>query len=346
MYPFIHTTSARDTGVGPLALAAFALVVCFALIASTPAIAVPTSVSCTSALALEAGEPWSWTASDQASSELVAVEVPAAGWLALELGASGAAPGATWLQVVDPKCSGGVAAPDGFVDRGFVEVREPGTVYLRLGSVHDHPPGSPTLRLASHLFERRSSGGEKDFEKDGAPGDNTEEEDGEIVPLLFPGEECDARFASQGVTGAYDKDGAPGDNTEEEDGEIVPILGGGGDCSVACAGREPANDLLYCAGTLAPGVALAENLGAPDGLDRDYFTFTVRAPGEVRVDAESDLRLHATILDVAGRVLADDELLEREPLTATLPPGRYFLRVEGVGEGEYRLELGGDASVF
>ncbi|MEM6794723.1 MAG: hypothetical protein AAF725_12155 [Acidobacteriota bacterium] len=172
------------------------------------------------ALSLEAGEGWSGFLAAPAAGETLAIEVERAGWLAVQAETEGTS---AWLELVEEPCGQESArGRSGFLEGGLIEVESPGRVLLRVGSVES--PGSSELTISTHLFERGLSAR---LHKDGEPGSDTEEFEDELIPLLFPGDECfQPVYPRQRL--ASHKDGEPGSDTEEFEDELIPLMHPGG----------------------------------------------------------------------------------------------------------------------
>ncbi|MDY7092944.1 MAG: hypothetical protein SX243_08230 [Acidobacteriota bacterium] len=186
------------------------------------------SAACDQAQWLDAGEIWSSTGAPDIASEVLAVRIPAAGWLAVQASADFAAAGDSfWLQFLSPDCDDSslvTASPGTYLGRGVVRVEEPGTLFLRIGAVAPRAAVEGLdLRVSTYLFPAAE---ELFFQaKDGGPGDGTEVEDPEAQPILYSGAARLSRIIGQ--------DGGPGDGTEVEDPEIQPILGPRDSCLAA-----------------------------------------------------------------------------------------------------------------
>lgn len=320
------------------------LVCCFLSMAlamifgAPPAVAKPTPLSCTDAIFLDLDESFRWTAGSGKSSPLLALPVGAGDSLALEAyGIEGDA-SPTWLEVTQTTCGNtDETAPRvlSFLDRGLLEIESSGTLLVRIGPTQESTVPAE-LRLSSHLLTASPMAGYKD----GDPGDNTEEEDLEILPLAAGGDHQGAAVRQADLEDEipFAKDGGPGDDTEEEDLEILPLQAPDS-CQGVGAGIEPANDVLYCAQPVSIGDIIEAGLTAVDGFDRDYFSFYLGSLETVVVETSSQLTLRTSILDFNGRPVAAEEIQGSGTLMATLGAGRYYLRVEGEGDGGYRLAL-------
>lgn len=302
------------------------------IVAVCPAAALPSSLSCADAIVLAPGESLTWIDAGDSVSPLLALTPEIGDRLALEAHEVSGGTSPLWLEVIHADCSdtAGAFGSQSFLDRAVLDIERQGTVLVRAGRVVEEER-PVKLRLVSHLV---SGSGTSPSDKDGEPGDNTEEEDLEIMPLVGGGG-CESRTSEVSPV-SMDKDGDPGDNTEEEDLEIMPFTAPA-PCARSCAGLEPANGTLYCARSIAVGDSLDDVLAAFDGFDRDYFTFSLESVRSVSIEAKSEVRLHAAILDAHGRPVAADTMEGGGSLHATLGEGRYFIRVEGEGEGDYRL---------
>lgn len=409
-----------------IALGAFALLLC-----TQSAAAKTTPWPCTHATLLEAGTAWASASPIAAEGDVVAVTVTEPGWLALQAdGAATSETGSagvdTWLELLAAPCGGDTLAPiraAAFLDQGLVEIREPGTLYLRLGSVDRMATSQgPSLRLSTHLLTAAPSSiiagdggpgaGTEDpdgevlpivypgepsvlIAEDGGPGTGTEDPDGEVLPIVFPGDGCwTTAYRSAAVTSGRifrTKDGGPGTGTEDPDGEVLPIVLPGDGCQLAvyrsedlsdessrltaiiagdggpgagtedpdgevlpiaapgapqlrCQAGEPANDFLLCAVGFGADGRAAGRVDLVEGLDRDYFAFTLDRFQHVRITARGTAAARGTLLDAHGRILATDEpgpTDEVFTIDATLVPGHYYLRVDATTdqEGSYRLQL-------
>ncbi len=301
---------------------------------------------------IDSGESWVSDGSPPLEGEFLAVNVPKAGWLAFQaLALNSESTRPAWAELLSPDCGGGSlvpTAPAKYLGPGWVRVLEAGTVYLKVGAVDPSAEGGPrALHVTTHLFGIADRSLDRIYGGDGGPGSNTEEEDGEILPLTVPWGVCPA-VASDRSRGSFEMlsggDGGPGSNTEEEDGEILPLFAPGPALDAASCRVEPANGFADCAQEMIFGQTLEGDLGSASGFDQDYFAFSLASLRKIRLTLEGRGDLRLTLTDLLGR-----ELLVRTiyggapaaPIKATLVPGRYFLRVEGRSAGDtgYRVEL-------
>ena len=255
------------------------------------------------------------------------LEVPAKGWLLVEVGASDDSP--TWFDIALGSCAAAspLVAVERGLEEGLLEV-EPGRLELRYGTV-DPGLGTP-VRLSTHFVPEHAP-----QPRDGEEGDDTETGDGEIVPKDGGG---------PGSPNGPNKDGEEGDDTETGDGEIVPTRGSLDTPWWGClAGEEPFDDFGLCATWIAPGQVLQQQLGEFRGDDRDHFAFELEVSARVRISHRSTVPMKGTLLLADGRplVTARDPSLSGLDLEADLVAGVYLLRFEGIGEspGTYELSL-------
>lgn len=120
----------------------------------------------------ECGGPRYATSFDSARHRVI--DIPAKGWLLVEVGASDGSP--TWFDVSGGDCAAStplVAVERGLED-GLLEV-EAGRLELRFGTVD--PGLEVPLRLSTHFVPENAL-----QPRDGEEGDDTETGDGEIVP--------------------------------------------------------------------------------------------------------------------------------------------------------------------
>jgi len=98
-----------------------------------------------------------------------------------------------------------------------------------------------------------------------------------------------------------------------------------------------------CATAVPLGSRLVGRLERDFATDFDTFSFVLAKPATVRLETRGEPDTHGRLFDASGALVAEDDdggegvsfLLLR-----SLPAGRYFLRVEGVGgaQGPYVLE--------
>ena len=162
------------------------------LVLSPATLAEAPSDSCQPVAVLDSGEAWTSGVLDTTGASVLAVQVPEPGWLALEaesLGSTGS--GAAWMEVLSLECGGdtlALSAPSQTLGKARIRVRDAGTLFLRVGSVAPPPLGEIfSLHLATVLFAEGRTSLTHLSGADGEPGDDTEEEDGEILPLNGPG---------------------------------------------------------------------------------------------------------------------------------------------------------------
>jgi len=314
---------------------------------------------------LEVDQPHTWEFSDQsAESSLVGVVVAEPGWLTVEVDTTAPQQLGAWWELWPTPCGAAASIADWGFDSGLIEVREPGTVHLRLGLVETSEPGEKKpVRLVTRYFPASQqppkdgeSGDDTEAEeseilpKDGASGDDTEAEESEILPK--DGESGDDTEAEESeilpkdpaacgsVELAFFKDGESGDDTEAEESEILPKSGQGG-CGCAA---EPANDLMRCATPLRFGGSFLARIEAPRKDDRDYYSLVLNRAQKVRISTAGTTDTFGTLYDARGRRLTSADgggEGENFAFEANLATGRYFVRVEGMvgSEGEYRLRV-------
>jgi hypothetical protein len=143
----------------------------------------------------------------------ITLEVPAAGWLAVEVTSPGEGLEETfpWLDV-----SSWVRSVHRQSARQLFEVPAPGSYQFHLGSVR----GEGSYRWSSILLPSA------DLTKDGDDGDGTEEPDNQVQPILTRWSDVCPILAP--VTGPIrlasipQKDGDDGDGTEEPDNQVQP----------------------------------------------------------------------------------------------------------------------------
>ncbi len=296
---------------------------------------------------LEVDQPHTWEFSDQsAESSLVGVVVAEPGWLTVEVDDTDPHQLGAWWELWPTPCGAAASIADWSFDSGLIEVREPGTVHLRLGLVQTSERGEKKpVRLVTRYFPAS-----QEPPKDGESGDDTEAEESEILPK--DGESGDDTEAEESeilpkdpaacgsVELAFFKDGESGDDTEAEESEILPKSGQGG-CGCAA---EPANDLMRCAIPLRLGGSFLARLEAPRKDDRDYYSLVLNRAQRVRISTAGTTDTFGTLYDARGRRLASADgggEGENFAFEANLATGRYFVRVEGMvgSEGEYRLRV-------
>lgn len=352
--------------------------------AGSAVFAIPDRDPCSWIRPLEAGQVQ--TTDAHSSEDVFAIEVSEPGWLALQVESTQTAQrGAAWVELLGSPCSGDksrIAAVGSFLDHGLVEVTEPGTVYLKTGTVESNASGGAWLRLATHLFptsdrmpwrkegESGSDTEEDDDEvlpfqspggncvtqaftapnqsrdpwsKEGESGSDTEEDDDEVLPFQSPGRDCvtQAYAAPHQNRSPWSKEGESGSDTEEDDDEVLPFVGPGGRSFFQCGSAEPMNDFRACAAHVGPDHRIVGRIDSDAGLDRDYYAFTLHKLDQVSLIGTGETELVGSLLDAHGRELITHGRHETGfVLNATLAEGRYYLRVEGFGEGEYRVDFG------
>lgn len=94
-------------------------------------------------------------------------------------------------------------------------------------------------------------------------------------------------------------------------------------------GDEIHDDVFACATAAVPGEPVTGKLGWEDV---DVFTFTVATQRTVEVVAVGDASLHGALYDGSGHRLAVDGDGEGLHLVRTLAPGRYYVRIGGMGD--------------
>ncbi|MCG8459740.1 MAG: hypothetical protein MI919_25955, partial [Holophagales bacterium] len=128
---------------------------------------------------------------------------------------------------------------------------------------------------------------------------------------------------------------------EEEDDEVLPIVAPGGP-DIVCRNSEPHNDFRLCAPHLGGDGIVRGRLDAVRGPDRDYYAFTVDRVERLHLVAEGPRGVSGALFTVDGRELAAHSPRDHGfVLEATLVPGRYYLRVAGELEGDYRIAFRG-----
>lgn len=273
---------------------------------------------------------------DTGYTALLAVEVPAPGFLAVEIGVTGFEENVPWVEVLPSRCPqgkpGNVTYLERTLTRQVLAVSTPGTYPVRVGAVDPRTPlrdyALSVRFLAPFVF--------KDH-------DGTEDPHDEIVPIIL----CDPLGPAVSELALKDHDG-----TEDPHDEIVPIIL----CdplvpmaseaifdrfAASCNGGEAS---MFCARELTLAASLDGELGG--GPQGDFFTFTLDRAREVRVESDGEADTLGTLYDAMGhRLLTADDGGPGESfaLTAHLPPGRYFVRVEGAlgAAGDYRVRLSG-----
>lgn len=318
------------------------------------------------------------------SDDVLAIAVPDTGWLALQAETIWTASRrGVWLEVMDSPCdldSNRITGVGSFLDHGLVEVRGPGTVYLRVGAIEeDASIADPEFRLSAHLFPASD---QAPLRKEGESGSDTEEDDDEVLPLQSPGGHCVSKAVSasghnpeslskEGESGSdteedddevlpfqspgggcvthtyaadprnrnpWSKKGESGSDTEEDDDEVLPLVSPDGQNSFQCKNTEAMNNFRVCAAQVDLTRQIVGRIDS--GWDRDYFTFTLDQLEQISLIGNGKTPVVGTLLDSHGRKLVTHGRYEDGfILNATLAEGRYYLRVEGLGEGEYRVNL-------
>ena len=222
------------------------------------------------------------------------------------------------------------------------------THFLRVGTLTAPPQESESpIRISTLGLPACSYNGLKD----GDPGDETEEEDGQIILLTGSEGPCwslvSANLAPQSSS-ASTKDGGPGDETEEEDGQI--ILFESTDSEGPCGFAEPWNELPPCARSLPIGGSFhgrldnrSADLSAGGGShDLDLIVFEAPLIQGLSLEIEglpegATVRLSndrdQILLDGAGGDFGD-----HSPRSMRLDPALYTLQIAGYG-GEYTVHL-------
>lgn len=105
-------------------------------------------------------------------------------------------------------------------------------------------------------------------------------------------------------------------------------------------------DIFPCATPLEPSVEVGGDLFTPWGDDVDVFTFELDPSHElwsVLLNGAGDGELHGILFDEQGLRLEQslDQADDSFGLARALPPGRYFVRIEGrnLFRGQYELRL-------
>lgn len=102
-------------------------------------------------------------------------------------------------------------------------------------------------------------------------------------------------------------------------------------------------DSFACATDLPLGSPVSGELRRAAAPDFDVFSFVLTETGTVRLETRGSTDTHGCLFDALGRRVAEDDDGGEGAnfrLLRVLPPGRYFLRVEGFrgAEGAYLLE--------
>lgn len=338
--------------------------------------------SCWNVIPIVAGQEQQWTFSEWSLGGWLAIEVEEPGWLAVELAPPEGSrfQASTWLELTNECGEPPLHSTKGaFLDRGLVEAKEPGTLFVHWRPVGSYDTGSwQHLRLTTQIFPFA-----RNPDKDGEPGDDTEEDDGEVIPLTFPGPLGIRALAAGILPGPVmrlDKDGEPGDDTEEDDGEVIPLvlipraaasLGEGHETAEPDKDGEPGDDteeddgevipfaapaslpeldcdvaessgFFFCAETIVLGESHEGKLGGKGG-SRKYLTFLLHEVEEVEGMLGAEGEIEVTLLDASGRIIhrVDAAWSEDVSFRTTLWPGRYFLelRASGGAAADYRISI-------
>lgn len=281
---------------------------------AAPTLAVPGSVPTPDlaptldTIEVDAAYRWSPPAGDDFG--LVAVTVPEAGRLAVQVDTSpGEAP--AWIEILPSADHAFTATRFG---EGVVEILAPTVVYLRVGRVAGPElGGDDSLRLVTRHFPL-----ERGSLKDGGGGGGG---------------------SGEGGGGG----GGGGNGTETEEGEILPIWYPD-DPWLALCGIEPADDLFLCARPLSFDVTVTAELDALLGDDRDHYFFVVDTAGTVEISTTGTTDTYGTLYDGFGDQLAADDdsgVGDNFALSVSLAAGHYFVRVEGTAgsEGQYQITV-------
>jgi hypothetical protein len=148
-----------------------------------------------------------------------------------------------------------------------------------------------------------------------------------------------------------DPDPEPVDEWDEDDVSLTTNLspapaafavpGGGGLC--ASTAEDDHGDNRVCATPLRLGSRVVAELHRAAAPDFDVFSFVLAETATVRLETRGDTDTHGRLFDALGHRVAEDDdggQGSNFRIVRTLPPGRYFLRVEGYrgAEGPYVLE--------
>ncbi len=285
--------------------------ICLAIVAVTSSISSPTRAAlfeevCQNPRPLAVGGTVSMDGLEAGTTALFSLEVPAPGRLAVEVTVPAVEPAVAWLEFLPFDCARDRKWPalilEHSMSRRVLTLAEAGTYHFRVGVV------SPEHRL--------------------------------------PGYKLSSRFLAANPSEILTKDGDPGDDTEEGDNEILPLVGGvPAWTGTGCAkGIEPANDLSFCAIRLPPNVMVKGELESSTCNDHDYFTFELQRARRIQISTRGTTDTFGTLYDEYGhRLMADDDSGDDNnfALVATLSPGRYSIRVEGAldSQGAYELTL-------
>ncbi len=334
---------------------------------------------CHTATTLPLGSTVPFYGLDAGSTAFFALEVPAPGRVAVEVGTSGMERSLPWLEFLLIDCEGAGVEASGVrfllsdPARQVLEVASAGTYYLQVGAL-DPKRSLASYYLSTHYVDFSQ------FDKDGEDGDDTEEAENEILPLVF---EPPVAESCLPVALQFHKDGEDGDDTEEAENEILPLVfeppvrgsessqhcfpalrfhkdGEDGDDTeeaeneilpssitpTACSwSEEPANDLSLFAHRLPLFGSVTSILRHSDLTDdHDFFAFDMACRSRIEVFTTGSTDTIGTLYDAYGhRLLSAEDGGEGEnfSLAAQLGRGRYYVRVEGslAAEGDYEIHL-------
>lgn len=252
-------------------------------------------------------------------SDRFLLDLPAPGFLALEVADSVALDDTLWLDVSPRPCATSGSRPSAetlarTMRWQILAVSAAGTYRLRVGRLSPGVPVSGAWISSRFLLFEEAEDGELGAHKDGSgdsggTGENgAEESDDEIVPLMFPGFDDDLE-------------------------DLFCHLGTGSKA-----------ELSFCGAEIRPGRAVPGKLDPAASQRWEYFTFTLEQLSRVTLTSRGETDTLGRLYDRHGHLLARSDVGgegENFQIDAMLPPGDYFLRVEGAwnGPGSYELEL-------
>ncbi len=106
-------------------------------------------------------------------------------------------------------------------------------------------------------------------------------------------------------------------------------------------GLDDHSDSLLCATAIGLGQNISGEIANGWGDDRDVFAFELTNSQTVRITTSGEVVAFVGLLDRRGQRLAGDGAEDLVRLTKTLPPGLYFVQVEGMAssQGSYTLDV-------
>jgi hypothetical protein len=250
---------------------------------------------------------------DAGATAFFTVAVPAPGWLAVEIAVPGFESDLPWVEVLAERCAAGEATGavhrQRTLRRQVLAIEAPGVYPLRVAAFDPRAVvDSYALSAQFSPLPAPKNGGEPGG---GGDGDN-EESNNEIVPIVV--------------------------------GDPASVTGSGSSVDMFAVACRKHGGLRLCARELAFGDSVAGELGG--GSEGQYFTFTLDRARAVRIESGGETDTLGILYDGAGQrlLMADDGGLgESFAIAAHLPPGRYFVRVEGAtgAAGSFQLRLSG-----